>query len=315
MTAFLFVSTVLIWGTTWIAIAIEVGPVPVLVSVFYRFAVAALILLVALVMTRRLKLPPLRDQPFVLAQALCLFCCNFICFYEAESLIPSGLVSVIFSLSTIFNAIGARVFFGTPITGRMTSAAALGVAGLAILFGRDIAVGLGRDTLAGLALAVAGTVFFSLGNMASRRNSAAGISPVTANAWGMAYGSAVLLALIGLTGTPMLVPHDSRYIVALLYLAAIGSVVGFTAYLSLVARIGSSKAAYATVLFPIVALALSTMFEGYRWHWTGFVGLAVTLAANLVIFWDGFSTVKRPVDMHGPILTDDSSAEVAVSSR
>ncbi len=295
MTLILFVSTVLIWGTTWIAIAIEVGPVPVLVSVFYRFAVAALILIVALVATRRLKVSPWRDQPFVLAQALCLFCFNFICFYEAESLIPSGLVSVIFSLSTIFNAVGARVFFGTPITARMVTAAALGVAGLAILFGRDIAVGLGRDTLEGLGLAVAGTVFFSLGNMASRRNSAAGITPLTANAWGMAYGSAVLLILIGVTQTPMMAPPDTRYLVALLYLAAIGSVVGFTAYLSLVARIGSSKAAYATVLFPIVALALSTIFEGYRWHWTGFLGLAVTLAANLVIFWDGSVVVRRPV--------------------
>jgi drug/metabolite transporter (DMT)-like permease len=295
MTALLFVSTVLIWGTTWIAIAVEVGPVPVLVSVFYRFSAAALILIVALLATGRLKIPPLRDQPFVLSQALCLFCCNFICFYAAAAFVPSGLISVIFSVSTIFNAILARIFFGAPITARMTVAAALSVTGLAILFARDIAVDLGRDTLEGLGLAVLGTVFFSLGNMASRRNSAAGITPLTANAWGMAYGSLVLLALIGLTRTPIVAPPDTRYVAALFYLAAVGSVVGFTTYLSLVARIGSSKAAYATVLFPIVALALSTVFEGYRWHWTGFVGLAVTLAGNLVVFSDRSSAVGRPI--------------------
>ncbi len=287
MNAVLFAATVLIWGTTWIAIAWEVGTVPILVSVFYRFAVAAVLFLALLLATGRLKLPPLRDQPFVLAQALCLFCCNFICFYKAESLIPSGLVSVVFSLSTIFNAVNARVFFGAPITGRTVVAAVLGVSGLVLLFGRDAAVGLGADTLEGLGLALLGTLLFSLGNMSSRRNSAAGVSPVLASAWGMTYGALALLVLIGVTGTPMVAPPDSHYLGALLYLAAVGSVVGFTAYLSLVARIGSTKAAYATVLFPIVALALSTVFEGYRWHWTGFVGLAVTLAANLVIFWDG----------------------------
>ena len=284
MNAVLFAATVLIWGTTWIAIAMEVGPVPILVSVFYRFAVAALILFAVLLAAGRLKVPPRRDQPFVVAQALCLFCCNFICFYAAAGLVPSGLVSVIFSLSTVFNAVAARAFFGSPITGRRVGAAALGVAGLAMLFGPDLAVGLAGGTVEGMGLAVLGTLFFSLGNMASRRNSAAGISPATANAWGMAYGSAALLALIGLTGTPLVAPPDARYLGALLYLAAVGSVLGFTAYLSLVARIGSSKAAYATVLFPVVALALSTAFEGYRWHWTGIAGLALTLAGNVVIF-------------------------------
>ncbi len=287
MTAVLFVSTVLIWGTTWIAIAMQVGPVPVLVSVFYRFAVAAVMLFAILLAARRLTVPPLRDQPFVLAQALCLFCCNFICFYAAAGLVPSGLISVVFSLSTVFNAVNARIFFGTPVAGRAVAAAALGVAGLALLFGPDAVVGLGGGTLEGIGLAALGTLFFSLGNMASRRNSAAGIPPATANAWGMAYGSAALLLLIGITGTPVVAPPDTRYLGALLYLAAVGSVVGFTAYLSLVARIGSSKAAYATVLFPIVALGLSTAFEGYRWHWTGFVGLALTLAGNLVIFTGG----------------------------
>ncbi|WP_237479763.1 DMT family transporter [Lichenibacterium dinghuense] len=284
MNAVLFAATVLIWGTTWIAIAFEVGPVPVLVSVFYRFAAAAAILLVALAATGRLRVPPRRDQPFVLAQALCLFCCNFICFYAAAGRLPSGLISVVFSLSTIFNAVGARVFFGAPITGRTVGAAALGVAGLALLFGRDAAAGLSGDAPTGLGLALLGTLFFSLGNMLSRRNSAAGVTPVTATAWGMLYGALALLGLVALTRTPVVAPPDARYVAALLYLAAVGSVVGFTAYLSLVARIGSTKAAYATVLFPVVALALSTVFEGYRWHWTGFVGLALTLAGNVVVF-------------------------------
>jgi drug/metabolite transporter (DMT)-like permease len=280
----LFSSTVLIWGTTWIAIALQIGPVPVLVSVFYRFATAALILVVALAFTGRLKVPTPQQQPFVLAQALCLFCCNFLCFYHAASYVPSGLISVVFSLATIYNAVNARLFFGDRISPRTLVAAALGATGLVLLFGIDILFSLNPDSWKGIGLSALGTLFFSLGNMASRRNSASGIAPITANAWGMSYGALALLALIFLTGTPIVAPPTPTYFAAMLYLAAIGSVVGFTTYLMLVSRIGSQKAAYATVLFPVVALTLSTLYEDYHWTLLSLLGLALTLAGNAVMF-------------------------------
>lgn len=284
MNALLFVVTVLIWGTTWIAIALEVGPVPVLVSVFYRFATAGGLFLAALAVLGRLKIPARRHQPWILAQALCLFSLNFICFYTAASYVPSGLISVIFSLATVFNAVNARLFFGDPITRRILLAGAMGVTGLALLFGPDILGASDAGVLPGIGLASLGTLFFSLGNMISRRNSAAGLAPVTANAWGMGYGALALLLLIVITGTPIVAPPDRTYLGAMLYLAVFGSIIGFTTYLMLVARIGSSRAAYATVLFPIVALALSTLFEGYEWHWPGVVGLTLALLGNVVMF-------------------------------
>ena len=100
----------------------------------------------------------------------------------------------------------------------------------------------------------------------------------------MACGALYLSALIALTGTPMVAPPDARYLWAMLYLAVVGSVIGFTTYLMMVARIGSARAAYATVLFPIVALLLSTAYEGYAWHWQAVVGLGLALAGNLVMF-------------------------------
>jgi drug/metabolite transporter (DMT)-like permease len=280
----LFLATVLIWGTTWFAIALQVGPVPVLVSVFYRFAAAALVFLAALLLLGRLRLPTWREQPFILLQAACLFSLNFLCFYAAENFIPSGLVSVIFSLATVFNALNAKVFFGDSITPRALAAGTLGVVGLALLFLPDIAGGLGAGAVRGIGLAALGTLFFSFGNMVSRRNSRAGLSPMVANAWGMAYAAIALLGLIELTGTPIVAPPDMRYLVAMLYLAVVGSVVGFTTYLLLVSRIGSARAAYATVFFPIVALLISTEREGYHWYWTSFAGLALTVAGNLVMF-------------------------------
>ncbi len=282
--AVLFVATVLIWGATWIAIKMQVGSVPVLVSIFYRFVIAALAVIGALAVSGKLAVPARRHHPWLVAQAVCLFSMNFVCFYNAAAFITSGLVSVIFSLATVYNTINGRVFFGDRITGRALVAAALGAAGLALLFGRDLFVAFDAATLKGVAFAALGTLFFSLGNMVSRRNSGAGLAPAMANAWGMAYGAALLLALILVTRTPIVAPPDARYLAALIYLGVLGSAVAFTTYLLLVQRIGSARAAYATVLFPIVALAISTVFEGYRWTWLAALGLALCLAGNVVMF-------------------------------
>jgi len=284
MNALLFAVTVLIWGMTWIAIALQVGPVPVVVSVFYRFATAGGLFLLGLAVAGRLAVPERRHWPWVLAQALCLFSLNFLCFYTAAAYVSSGLISVVFSLATVFNAFNARIFFGDRVTPRVLLASALGALGLACLFGPEMSVDDPSRTLAGIGLAGLGTLFFSLGNMVSRRNTAAGLGPIPANAWAMGCSAVVLLGIILATETPIVAPPDGPYLAAMLYLAVMGSIVGFTAYLTLVGRIGSSRAAYATVLFPIVALTISTVFEGYQWTALGTVGVVLALLGNGVMF-------------------------------
>lgn len=284
MNALLFVSTVLIWGSTWIAITFQIGPVPIVVSVFYRFASAGVLFVLVLALLGRLKLPESRHQPWIVAQALCLFSMNFLCFYSAAQHIPSGLISVVFSLATVFNAINARIFFHDRITGRTAFAGLLGACGLTLLFGPEMSLGDPIETIRGIGFAAAGTMLFSLGNMVSRRNSANGLGTVTANAWGMCCGALVLLGVIVIGGTELTAPPDAAYLGAMLYLAIAGSIVGFTTYLMLVSRIGSSRAAYSTVLFPIVALAVSTAFEGYVWTWTSALGVVLALAGNVIIF-------------------------------
>ncbi len=281
-TVALFLATVLIWGTTWIAIAFQVGPVPVIVSIFYRFALAGLVMLAGLLLLGRLRFPA--QWRFVLVQALCLFCFNFIGLYNAATLIPSGLVSVVFSLASIFNAVNARIFFGERITLRVLAAGLIGATGLVLLFWHDLFTGTGAASLRGIGWAAFGTMMFSFGNMASRRNTALGVPPVTANAWGMGIGAIALLGLILVTGQQIVPPDGARYWGALIYLAVIGSVVGFTTYLLLVQRIGSAKAGYATVVFPIVALVLSTLFEGFEWTPTAFAGVALALLGNVIMF-------------------------------
>ncbi|WP_162652918.1 DMT family transporter [Lentilitoribacter sp. Alg239-R112] len=278
----LFAATVLIWGTTWIAIAWQIGPVDVIISVFYRFALACIVFLIGLALLGRLKLPT--QWRFVILQALCLFSVNFLCFYHATSLMPSGLVSVIFSLATIFNAINARIFFGEKVRPRTVVAGIIGATGLLLLFWRDLTVTFDIAVIQGVGWATVGTVLFSLGNMMSRKNNLHGVTPVIANAWGMGIGALVLLTIAVFTGATFTLPSSLIYIGALIYLAVIGSVIGFSTYLLMVARLGSDRAAYATVLFPVVALFMSTIFEGYEWHDTAVLGLALTITGNLVMF-------------------------------
>jgi drug/metabolite transporter (DMT)-like permease len=281
----LFAATVVIWGTTWFAIALELGPVPVLTSIFYRFALAAVLFLPGLMVTGRLTPTRPRDHLFIGLQGLFLFGLNFVCFYNATAYVPSGLVSVVFSLATLYNAVAARLIFGEPIARRTLIAAVLGCSGLAVLFAPAIRDGgLGPEAWKGVALAALGTLSFSLGNMVSRRNSAAGIPPATANAWGMTWSSLFLFAVLLVTGTPIPMPPDFVYVGALAYLSVFGSIVGFTTYLMLVARLGSGRAAYATVMFPVVALLVSAGFEGYVWDLRTLVGLGLTMAGNLIVF-------------------------------
>ncbi|ANY14511.1 DMT family transporter [Bordetella pseudohinzii] len=281
----LYLLTVLIWGTTWIAIKLQLGVVAIPVSIFYRFALAGVLLFGAMALLGRLQRLDRRGHLLCLGQGLCLFCLNFLCFYAATMWVPSGLVSVVFSAATIWNAINARIWFGTPISPRVIAGGAFGLAGLILLFWPEVAAHpASRETLMGLGLALLGTLCFSTGNMLSSKQQRAGIAPASGNAYSMLYGAAILLLGCLATGQPFAFDTSAAYTGALLYLAIPGSIVGFTAYLTLVGRMGPSRAAYCTVLFPVVALSISTYAEGYRWTWVSLLGLALVMAGNLMVF-------------------------------
>jgi drug/metabolite transporter (DMT)-like permease len=109
----------------------------------------------------------------------------------------------------------------------------------------------------------------------------------------LAYGSGLLLLMLIATGTPLVPPPDATYLGALVYLSVFGSIIGFTTYLMLVARIGSGRAAYTTVMFPVIALVLSALYEGYHWYWGTFAGVGLTILGNVILF-GGFDLVRRP---------------------
>jgi drug/metabolite transporter (DMT)-like permease len=285
MTSLLYALTVAIWGTTWIALKLQLGSVPIPWSIAYRFALAAVVLFAWLALRGRLRLPRREVRWLVAAQGLCLFCVNFICFLNASRTIASGLVAVVFSTATLWNALGARLVFKRTLTPAIVGGGALGLAGLLLMFWPELARhGASVDTWRGLAFALGGTLCFSGGNLLSARMQALGETPALTNAWGMLVGTGVLAIGCLAAGVAPSFDTSASYVGAWLYLAIPGSVIGFTAYLMLVGRLGPERAAYCTVLFPLVALAISSVVEDYRWTPPALVGLALVMAGNVLVF-------------------------------
>jgi drug/metabolite transporter (DMT)-like permease len=281
----LYLLTVLIWGTTWIALKLQLGEVAIPVSIVYRFGLAALILFAMLAISRKLQPVNRRGHLICLAQGLCLFCVNFMCFCTASQWIPSGLIAVVFSTATLWNALNARIFFKQKIARNVITGGAVGLVGLACMFWPELSGhSASPETLLGLALALLGTLCFSAGNMLSSLQQKAGLRPLTTNAYGMLYGAAMLSAYCVVSGTPFTFEWNARYVGSLLYLVIPGSVIGFTAYLTLVGRMGPERAAYCTVLFPVVALNVSAYAEGYQWTTPALMGLVLVMLGNVLVF-------------------------------
>jgi len=280
----LYGLTVLFWGTSWIAIAQQVGPVPAEVSVFWRFALAAVLMVGWVVASGRpMRFPPAAHLRFA-ALGACLFSTNFVLFYHGAAYLPSGLLAVVFSLASIVNLLLAAVLLGQRIDRRVLLGALIGVAGVALMFWPEIAgETAGTRALIGLAFCAGGTLCFCIGNIVSASAQRRGLPVLPAAAWGMAYG-ALFLGLYGLArGFSFAIEPTARYVGAMLWLAVTASVVAFAAYLTLLGRIGAARAGYATVMFPIVALAISTVAEGYQWTIAAVVGLLLALAGNLFV--------------------------------
>lgn len=283
MTMPLYALVVLIWGSTWIALKMQLGAVPVELSIAYRFGLAALVLFAWLLLTRQWRVPRGAAVPRVLGQGLCLFSLNFVCFMHASETLASGLAAVVFSSASIWNALLARLLYGRRLAPHVLAGSVLGLAGLAVLFWPELQQGR-HASWQGLAWALGGTLCFSCGNMLSASLQALGYRPLHTNAWGMLAGTLLLAAYALAAGLPWTFDASWRYAGALVYLAVPGSVIAFTAYLTLVGRLGPEKAAYATVLFPIVALNISAVAEGYEWTPPGVLGLLLAMAGNVLVF-------------------------------
>ena len=299
--AILYVITVLVWGSTWLAIEFQLGVVAPEVSIVYRYAGASL-LLFAWSRIRGLRLAfSLRDHGWFFLLGLLLFGVNYVLAYRAQIYISSALTAIAFSTLLWMNIINARIFFGVKAGRRVLFGALLGVAGIFTLFAPQIGELTFSDTVFyGSFLAVIGALVASFGNMVSQGAQRSKLPVVQSNAWGMFYGALITAAIAISEGHEFVFEWTAAYLGSLLYLTVFGSIVAFGAYLTLLGRIGAHKAGYAMVMFPVVALILSVLFEGLEVDATIVVGTLMVLAGNLFVLDTKAAQVKeRPVSAGG----------------
>jgi Permeases of the drug/metabolite transporter (DMT) superfamily len=280
----LFALVVFAWGFSWYAIHCQLGDVPPVVSILWRFILAgAMMFIWAFVRGDNLRYG-LGDHIRLAIVGACLFCCNFIIFYNASYYMASGLVAVVFSLSTVINMILGAVFLRVPIERRVALGGIVGTLGVAVLFWPQIMqTTLGTITFIGLGLSVLGTTLFCSGNMFSMVVQRRGLPLIGATAWSMFYGCIILFCICLVMRLPFRIDLTFNYLWALLYLAVIASVIGFSAYLGLLRRVGASTASYSTVLSPILALTASTFLEDYRWTLVSLCGAVLAVIGNIII--------------------------------
>ncbi len=281
---FFYIITVLIWGSTWIGIKFQLGTIDPMVSVGYRFALASLLLL----FWCRLRKLPMRfsrqDHLFIALLGTFLFCLNYLLFYLAELHMASGLTAVIFSTILLMNMINGAIFLKSPLDIRVIVGGILGMLGIILVFLPEVSsFSLNSENMQAILLGVLATYLASLGNILSARNQKHHLPIVQTNAFGMAYGAAIMLAMAFFTGKHFQLIVSFEYLGSLVYLSIFGSIIAFGCYLTLIGNIGADRAAYATLLFPLVALAISTIWEGYQWTGSALFGVGFILCGNLLM--------------------------------
>jgi len=277
----LFWIPTLIWASTWHVILYQLDSgVPVLNSVAWRFALAALLLAaLARWQGQALRLPA-SAHLLMAATGIVQYSGNYVSVYEAERHIPSGLVAVLFCLMVFVNALSGRLFFGQTVTRRFLLAASGGVAGVVMIFWPEIAATGARPTAAyGLGLGLLAVLAACIGNVLTLTLTGRGLALVPVLAWSMGYGALFLVGASLASGAGLHFAWQPSYLLSLLYLAVAGSVVAFVLYFKLAQRQGTARAALTGVVIPVIALALSAALEGWRPTALSLAGMGLCLGS------------------------------------
>lgn len=275
----------LAWGTTWYAITLQFGVVDPVVSVTYRFALAAALLFFWCV---------LRGQPVRLtrAQHLAAFGVGFFAIfidypltYWAEQRVASAVVAVIFAALAFFNLIAFRIAFGQRAPLPAWAAACLGIVGVGVLSFSELAASRFESlvTYEGLAMTLGAVACAAVANLYAHRGEEAGAPVASLMAWAMGYGSLLLVLFVVASGRPWAFEANPRYVLSLFYLAILGSVVAFLLYFGLARRRGYATASYILALTPLVAMVMSTLFENKTWGATGLLGVGIVLLGQWLL--------------------------------
>jgi drug/metabolite transporter (DMT)-like permease len=269
------------WSTSWLPLKWQLGVVAPEVSLLWRFVIAATVMFVISIYLRQSLMFHWRTHLRLALLGLCIFSTNFAFFYHGGKGVASGLLAVVFSSASLVNVLMTAVLGRSRPRIAHLLAAMVGLTGVVCLFWPESQ--LSNTALASLALCLIGTLFFCTGNMVSAACQKRGIPIFASASWGMLYGACYLALFSFISNHEFTIEPTAKYVLGLVWLALVSSVMTFAAYLSLIGRIGPSRAGYATVIFPVFALLISTVFESYTWSSLAFIGLGLVICGNMIM--------------------------------
>jgi drug/metabolite transporter (DMT)-like permease len=291
-----FIIFTLVWGSTWIVIRGQLGTVPPQWSVTYRFAIAAAAMFLIALVKRETLRPGRAGLVAALLLGLTQFCINFNAVYLAERHITSGVVATVFALLLIPSSLLAWAFLGQRPTQRFVWSSVVAVAGIVLLFVHELQEHSARpgQIVAGIGITLIGMLGASVANVLQARPEIRRFPLFSLLAWSMAAGAAIdaLVALV-FAGPPSIDPRPG-YWAGLVFLALAASVLTFSLYYPVVRKIGPAKAAYSSVLVPIIAMGFSTWLEGYRWTALTIAGAILALGGMAAALSRSRTVVAAP---------------------
>jgi drug/metabolite transporter (DMT)-like permease len=291
-TSALYTVCILIWGTTWFAITAQIDVLAPEWGVAIRFGLAAAVLM-GFCRVRRIPLRfPCRVQALIFAQGIAGFYASYVCVYQAERFVASGVVAVGYAASPLIGLVLARGFLGTRMSARVALGGVAGIAGVVLIFWHEfVRLAATDQVLWGAELTMVSVLLASLSTIAASGYHRLGVRGWGPLAWAMAWGSVAALLHALLLGTPWNWSWRPGFLGALAWLALFGSVVAFGAYYALVHRVGPAKAGYVGVLVPVVALVVSSVLENFLWTGLTVAGIALAILGNVVALWPA---ARRP---------------------
>ena len=281
---FLFFIALFCWSPTWYVIKFQLGVVDPLVSVFYRFFSAAIIIFIYLILNKKKLSFSLNHHVWFLFFGIGLYSLNYIFLYLSNAYLISAFPAIVFSTMVIMNILGEVFYFKKKATTKTLVGATIGMIGIIIIFNQEIFnFNFNNDSHIGLFLALIGTFCASTGNMIHQRNLNKGFPLIETIAYAMLYGSLVTLLITQVKGTELLFEFTFSYIVSLAYLSIVGSIFAFIFYLKLLENIGPARSSYIGVVMPVIALIISTIFEGLEWTIDLIIGLPILLIGAVLV--------------------------------
>jgi drug/metabolite transporter (DMT)-like permease len=275
-----FFAIYILWGTTFLAIRIAVEELPPLFAAGARFFVAGVVLY-ALMRLKGDAAPTRVQWRSLVIMALLMFVAEYGPLFWAEKYVPSGVVSVLAATLPILTLILEMLILRQQrMRPKLAAASVTGFVGVAVLLLPG-----GRQHLAIVpCIAIlAGAATWSLGSVLTRSMTLPSSRPLTAGG-AMMLGGGMLLSLSAGFGEMHPFPHISwRAAGALLYLIVFGSLLAFTAFVWLLARMPATRVSSHAYVNPIVAVALGYFMAGEVITWRIMAGSALVLISVFLI--------------------------------